>query len=133
MERLIIIGNLSEKGGVGNTMIAVRHVAAAAREGRHVLLIMTISKAVPCIWEMARSTAPLFTVLANRNPRCIVIWIRLPRSMTVSLLTAPARDGKSHRIRRHWRAMLCSFQYSLRPTTYGLQKKLSTGTGGHRF
>ena len=64
----MIIGVLNQKGGVGKTTIAVHVAAALVREGRHVLLIDADPQGSALDWEMARSAAPLFTVLGKPKP-----------------------------------------------------------------
>lgn len=59
----MIIGVLSQKGGVGKTTIAVNLAAAYAKEGQRVLLVDADPQGSSLAWSAARAADPLFPVV----------------------------------------------------------------------
>ncbi len=64
----MIIGVLSQKGGVGKTTLAVNIAAALARGGRRVLLVDADPQGSALAWSSARAAAPLFPVVGMAKP-----------------------------------------------------------------
>jgi chromosome partitioning protein len=64
----MIIGVLSQKGGVGKTTIAVNAAATLAIRGRRVLLVDADPQGSSLAWSSARDRDPLFPVVGMAKP-----------------------------------------------------------------
>src|SRR3954471_6809643 len=64
----MIIGVLSQKGGVGKTTIAVNAAATLATRGRRVLLVDADPQGSSLAWSSARDRDPLFPVVGMAKP-----------------------------------------------------------------
>ena len=64
----MIIGVLSQKGGVGKTTIAVNAAATLATRGRRVLLVDADPQGSSLAWSSARDRNPLFPVVGMAKP-----------------------------------------------------------------
>lgn len=64
----MIIGVLSQKGGVGKTTIAVNLAAGFAAVGRRVLLVDGDPQGSALAWASAREREPLFSVVGMAEP-----------------------------------------------------------------
>jgi chromosome partitioning protein len=64
----MIIGVLSQKGGVGKTTIAINTAATLALRGRRVLLVDADPQGSSLAWSSARDRDPLFPVIGMAKP-----------------------------------------------------------------
>ena len=64
----MIIGVLSQKGGVGKTTIAINAAATLALRGRRVLLVDADPQGSSLAWSSARDRDPLFPVIGMAKP-----------------------------------------------------------------
>ena len=64
----MIIGVLSQKGGVGKTTIAINTAATLALRGRRVLLVDADPQGSSLSWSSARDRDPLFPVVGMAKP-----------------------------------------------------------------
>lgn len=64
----MIVGVLSQKGGVGKTTIAVNAAATLALRGRRVLLVDADPQGSSLAWSSAREADPLFPVVGMAKP-----------------------------------------------------------------
>lgn len=64
----MIIGVLSQKGGVGKTTIAINTAATLAMRGRRVLLVDADPQGSSLAWSSAREVDPLFPVVGMAKP-----------------------------------------------------------------
>src|SRR2546423_7253905 len=64
----MIIGVLTQKGGVGKTTIAINPAAAFAGAGKRVLLVDADPQASALAWSAARVSPPLFPVVGMAKP-----------------------------------------------------------------
>jgi chromosome partitioning protein len=64
----MIIGVLSQKGGVGKTTIAVNLAATFAKSGLRVLLVDADPQSSALQWSAARDVEPLFSVVGMAKP-----------------------------------------------------------------
>jgi len=64
----MIVGVLSQKGGVGKTTIAINAAATLALRGRRVLLVDADPQGSSLAWSSARDRDPLFPVVGMAKP-----------------------------------------------------------------
>ena len=64
----MIIGVLSQKGGVGKTTVALNLAAAIATSGSRVLVVDADPQGSALAWSSAREAEPLFPVVGMAKP-----------------------------------------------------------------
>src|SRR5215213_9435213 len=65
---VMIVGVLSQKGGVGKTTIAINVAATLALRGQRVLLVDADPQGSSLAWSSARDRDPLFPVIGMAKP-----------------------------------------------------------------
>ena len=65
---VMIVGVLSQKGGVGKTTIAINTAATLALRGQRVLLVDADPQGSSLAWSSARDRDPLFPVVGMAKP-----------------------------------------------------------------
>src|SRR5258708_5918153 len=64
----MIIGVLSQKGGVGKSTISINLAATFARRGKRVILVDADPQGSSMAWSSARDAEPLFPVVGMAKP-----------------------------------------------------------------
>jgi len=101
----MIVGVLSQKGGVGKTTIAINVAATLALRGQRVLLVDADPQGSSLAWSSARDCDPLFPVVGMAKPSLHRDLPAMAKDYDVVVIDGP-RGSTSLAGRQSWRATL---------------------------